>query len=25
MYYAKWVAARKIRLERIVAESFVNA
>lgn len=25
MYYAKWVASRKRRLERMVAESFVNA
>jgi hypothetical protein len=23
-YYAKWVSARKLRLERLVAESFVN-
>jgi integrase/recombinase XerD len=24
-YYAKWVASRKVRLERLLAESFVNA
>ena len=24
-YYAKWIAARKVRLERLVAESLVNA